>query len=367
MKSLLMSLVFTLGLSTAAFAKTPPEIMKPYKEYRSALKAGDAHRAREHSYEAWQQAEKLLGDSKLTGDLAQNFADIRSDEKDKNRADAFERSMELASYYGEEAPITWLDRSIRLGNYYKSYGDWRKMFSTAKDIAKYAEENGLTNSTFYGEALTLKTEWYVRRGDHEKTEETSEAAMQAFESATDGVVSIQPLMATLYSGFGEEGQGNVMDAALEYQKVMEAIDGKLDQDHPLSAQALGRWSHMRSRLSAEGLLEEAEQKGLCQCWPYDKPRNEALKPIKRVPPKMPRDAYVSGYSIVEFDLDDAGKIINPEILISWPKDIYEEASLESLEEWEYTPRVEGETQADREDLITTIRYRLSDSSGNILY
>lgn len=367
MKSLLMSLAFTVGLSTAAVAQTPPEVLKPYKEYRAALEAGDGEIARKKSYVAWQQAEKLMGESKLTGDLAQNFADITSEEEDKKRVTAFERSMELASYYGEEAPIVWLDRSIRLGNYYKSYGDWRKMYSAAKDTAEYAEENGLTNSTFYGEALTLQTEWHVRKGNHKKTEETSQAALTAFESATDGIVSIQPLMATLYSGFGEEGQGNVMDAALEYQKVMETIDGKLPQDHPLSAQALGRWSHMRSRLSAEGLLEEAEQKGLCQCWPYDKPRNEALKPIKRVPPKMPRDAYVSGYSIVEFDLDDEGKIINPEILISWPKDIYEEASLESLEEWEYTPRVEGETQADREDLITTIRYRLSDSSGNILY
>ena len=42
-----------------------------------------------------------------------------------------------------------------------------------------------------------------------------------------------------------------MEAALDYQKVMELIDGKLDRDHPLAAQALGRWSHMRSRLHSE--------------------------------------------------------------------------------------------------------------------
>ena len=367
MKSLLLSLGLILALTEASAASTPPEVLKPYKEYRAAVDAGDADTARKQSYKAWMQAEKLLGESKLTGDLAQNFADIISEKEDKKRVTAFERSMELSSFYGSETQTIWMDRAIRLANYYKSYGEWRDMYSTAKNAADYAEENGLTTSTFYGEALTLQTEWHVRRGNHRKTKETSEAALKVFDSARDGVVSIQPLMATLYSGFGEEGQDNVLDAALEYQKVMEAIDGKLPQDHPLSAQALGRWSHMRARLSSEGRLEEAEQKGLCQCWPYDKPRNETIKPIKRVPPKMPRDAYVSGYSIVEFDLDDKGGIINPQVLVSWPPDLYEESSLKSLEDWEYTPRVPGETDEDRQDIVQTITYRLTDYSKNVLY
>ena len=367
MKKLFLSLGLALALSGIAQAKTPPEVLKPYKEYRAALKKGDAELARKHGLLAWEKAEELLGASKTTGDLAQNYADILTEQKDKKREAAYKRSAELASHYEKNAHLIRVERKVKLAEYYQQFSQSLKMLNTSKDIVKYASENGLKDSTFVGVAYTLQADYYAKKGNHVKTHKSAEAALKVFDNASDGIVSAQPILASLYSGFGNEGQDNVMEAALDYQKVMESIDGKLDRDHPLAAQALGRWSYMRARLNTEGKLDEAEQKGLCKCWPYNKPRNESLKPIERVAPKMPRKAYRSGYSIVEFDLDNDGKVINPEILTSWPKDIFERSTLKALEKWKYTPRTTGESDSDRQDLLVTLRYNLTDGSGEGIY
>lgn len=371
MKKLFLSLGLALALNGFAHAKTPPEVLKPYKEYRTALKNDDEVASRKHGYVAWQKAEELLGDVKITGDLANNYAQIKNSDKNKavfkRQEAAHKRAMELSSAYGVDAPITYLERGLNLMNFYWLNDIAHKSFNTAKDLSKYAEANGLTTTTFYGEALTQQAGYYASKSKHKQAEKIARKALEAFSQKTDNYATPIPILANLYEGYGLEGQDKSMEAALSYQKVMETLDGIHPSEHPLAAKALGRWSHMRAVLSNEARLEEAESKGLCKCWPYDKPRNESLKPIKRVPPKMPSDAYVSGFSIIQFDLDDTGKPINPEILVSWPKDVFEKSSLKSLAKWEYTARAPEETNSDREELVTTIRYILTDLSGNILY
>ncbi|MDB2438212.1 hypothetical protein N9W89_05810 [Hellea sp.] len=371
MKKLFLSLGLVLILGGFAQAKTPPEVLKPYKEYRAALTAGDASEALRHGYTAWQTSEELLGDAKITGDLAQNYALIKNESDDKQvrkrQETAYKRAWELTSKYGVDAPIMYLERGINMMNFYLMTGNNSKAYGTSKKLSKYAEANSLTTSTFYAEALTQQAGYYAARAKHAKAEKVAEKALAAFSNVNDDYATSVPILANLYQGYGLEGQDMSMEAAFSYQKVMESLDGIGPDEHPLAAKALGRWSHMRAVLKSEGKLEEAENKGLCKCWPYDKPRNESLKPIKRVPPKMPRKAYVSGFSIVQFDVDDGGSPINTEILVSWPKDLYEQSSLKSMEGWEYTPRTAEETDGDRQGLVTTIRYMLRDNSGNILY
>ena len=268
----------------------------------------------------------------------------------------------------EEDPATaYLERSVEFMNFKIANYSNNAAFSISKKITNYAEKYNLTQSTFYAEALTNQAGYYASKAKHKKAEAVAKKALETFDNRTDDFVTVHPLLANMYNGYGLEGQQKSVEAALSYQKVMEALDGIQPDEHPLAAQALGRWSHMRAVLNSEGLLEEAEEKGLCQCWPYDKPRNEEVKPVKRVPPKMPRNAYVSGFTIVEFDLDDAGKPINEQVLVSWPEELYEDASLKSLKQWEYTPRTSDETDADRQGIIQTIRFMLTDSQGNIIF
>lgn len=106
-------------------AKTPPEVIKPYKAYKTALAENNFETARERAYEAWQRAEKLLGDSRITGDLAFNYATIPPEKQNSDETtstayrasnkrsvskktytrieDAFAESIKLASYHKDIA------------------------------------------------------------------------------------------------------------------------------------------------------------------------------------------------------------------------------------------------------------------------
>jgi len=366
MKKIILSVSLALALSGVVQAKTPSEVLKPYKEYRAAHEKDDKKAAAKYALEAWQQAEKLIGDSKITGDLAQNYADVFKDKKDKNTIKAYERAIELARFHETDTNEIWLDRSIKLAAYHLLT---RNKFK-AKKILKSAEEHAiatdLARSTYMGEIKTYQAQIAVSKGNHKKTEKLATEALEIFKNRQDRLASAQPIFATLYSGYGKEGQEDFVPAVMEYQKIMEGLDNALPRTHPLRMKALGRWMTMRDRITREGKLEEAEAAGLCECWPYDKKRNENVQPIKRVPPVMPRDAWQSGFAIVEFDLDDAGGTTNPRILEAWPKDVWDKSALRALRKWEYAPRTPEEVDADRTEIVVTMWYKLTDQFGDLI-
>jgi len=366
MKRLFLSVGLALALSGFAQAKTPPEVLKPYKAYRTAYDKNDNKAAAKYGLEAWQQAEKLIGDAKITGDLAQNYADVFKQKKDKNTIKAYERAIELSKFYDAEANKIWLDRNIKLAAYHLQINNKTTAAKVLKDAEKYAVTTGLETSTYMGEIKTYQAQIAVIKGNHKKTEKLAVEALKIFENREDRLSSVQPIFATLYSGYGKEGQEDFVPAVMEYQKIMEGLDNVLPRNHPLRMKALGRWMTMRNRITREGKIEEAEAAGLCECWPYDKKRNENVQPIKRVPPVMPRNAWQSGFAIVEFDLDDAGGTTNQKILESWPKEVWDKSALKSVTKWEYAPRTAEEVDSDRTEIVATIWYRLTDQYGDLI-
>jgi TonB family protein len=264
----------------------------------------------------------------------------------------------------------YLQRGVKLAQYHMTNGDDRKINKLSTKLMKFAKDNNLNRSVFYAEVLTLKAGAMVSERNGKRMLELTEEALDVFSNPSEPYDTPYPILANLYHGFAYEYEDNVFDAALSYQKVMEYV-GDLDYEtHPIVGRALGRWSHMRTRLQTSGEYDDAVKSGLCECWPYDVERNESVQPITRVPPLFPRKALrsgVSGYTIVQFDLDDDGNTINPKAIVSWPPEFYEKAALESLAKWEYSPRAEGETDADRTNLITTIRFQIQDKSGNPIY
>jgi len=103
-----------------AFAQTPPEVLKPYKAYRAALQAEDLQTASKQAYLAWQAAEKLLGDTKTTGDLAQNYADTTKKlpgpkGTSKQIRQAYRRAIVLAKFHDDNSGEIYLQRVVTLG------------------------------------------------------------------------------------------------------------------------------------------------------------------------------------------------------------------------------------------------------------
>jgi len=362
-------IAFSLSFSITASPQTPPDVMKAYKEYKVLFEKDDVEATKKKAFEAWQLAEEKMGDSQTTANLAVNYLDMAalSFKKNKDVDKGFDRVIDLAKLKSDDERALYVtELYYKHANYHNRRRNHMRSRSIAKKGVKYATEAGLEKSTFLGELYTLVAASYVARADNKQVGEYAQKALDTFEQADDGFPTAQPLLARLYSGYAKEDEDDILDAALEYQQVMETIDGVLPRNHPFMMRALGRWSSMRERLSRNGLLDEAEEKGLCKCWPYDKPRNEAIKPIKRATPKMPARAPQSGFSIVEFDLADDGTTKNVKILESWPEGIFEKSSEKAVLKWVYPKKTAEQTESDRTEFITTVRYILADEFGNVI-
>ncbi|WP_298917521.1 energy transducer TonB [uncultured Algimonas sp.] len=355
-----------LCLASPSAAQLPDSVKTSYDAYVAAMKSGDADAVKTSARAAWQAAESTLGDHKSTGDLAFNYAAAQGKPIEKDQIEAVERSMELTDGYGADAPLTYLERGIVHIQLLRHRDKIRRARHAAIKLVDYADENGLSGSTFTGEALTLLAGMHASEGDGERAAEASERALTIFESATDGIRTVQHIHANLYRGYAHESDEDHMSAALRYQTVMEKTDGFDPGTYPVVGTALGRWIHMRGALRDAGRLEEAEEKGLCQCWPYDKPRNENVLPIKRIPPVMPTEARQSGYVVVEFDLTDEGRPTNERVITAWPE-YFEKPAMRSLGKWEYSARTPDQTDADRTDILATITFRLLDERGDVIW
>ncbi len=390
-RSLALSL-FWLTYSSAAFAKLPDEVMDPYKAYRAALEKSDNILAKKKALEAWEAAEKLLGDHKATGDLAINYASVSPSGNEKNRyknyqmrAKAFNRGIELSHFYGEEAGTTEVERRIALADLdltvwsyrYSQFGmsGARKKrsgnISSIRRAEKAVEEYGLEGTTSDGDVNVLYTRYYQLNGDPEKAIQYGEKALNIYADRTDGLVSKHFFNARLFKGYSHSDLADKthdidqkIKAALEFQVVMQNVKGGLPADHAFVKIAFRNWMKARSDIEEAGMLDAAEKAGLCECWPYQNYKDKAV-PLKRVPPEMPSSASASGHVNLKFDVDDDGRPENIAV-VSSSNPLFEASAVKSVESWEYSKLQPNADAKNRKDISVTIRYRLTNRSGNII-
>ena len=207
---------------TVAAAKTPPEVLTPYKSYRTALDDKDFDKASKYAYTAWQAAEEHLGDHKTTGDLAQNYADVANltDAKTKTIEEALLRAIALSSFYGDSAAEMKLQREVNYGTFLMKNNKDRKYKKRFELAVADAEQSGLQNSTFMGELYSLRAAYAVRKADHDDTEMYAEKAREIFRNAEDKYATSHPILATLFAGYGKEGN----------EEFVPAVDGISDGD-----------------------------------------------------------------------------------------------------------------------------------------
>ncbi len=376
MKKLLLSLGICLALSNIAYGKTPPEVLKPYKEYRAALEAGKTEVAYKKARIAWKLAEDMLGDSKTTGDLASNFADINptkdyTPKKYKERMKAHARSIKLASFHGEDEADMALVRhlmrietsltlaSIKNGKFIQ--GGKGLYFD---DMEKALDEYDQVGSTYEGDMEVLRTRHYELKKDYERSLEASTRAETLFKNRTDNVSTHYPILLKLYKGNSLRGVGSPIKAALEYQAVMQNLEGIMPAEHPFVKNAFTQWMLTRSELEDAGRLEEAEQAGLCECWPFENYKNQAL-PLLRVPPILPRRAKRSGHVNVMFDVSEAGKPINIQVLNSTDS-VFEKPTLDSVAKWRYQAAEDAPEDQSRKGVANKVSFILADIHGRVI-
>jgi TonB family protein len=367
-------------------AKTPPEVLKPYKAYRAALETKDSKAAKKHALEAWEMAEKMLGDHKITGDLAMNYASISPDGSEKNpyrnyekRARAYQRAIKLSKFYGENFGETEVQRRIDLvdleltvtrhklsslrGNVSATRGQIGKITEIQK-LEKAIERHDLIGSTFDADLQVLFARYYEVNSRPEKALIHSDKALEIYKNRTDDYFSKYEYFIRIFKGNSHYNLDEKIKAALEYQVLMQNLEGQVPADHPVVNLAFKNWMKTRSELEDAGRLEEAETAGLCECWPFENYKDKAV-PLKRVPPRMPSSARRSGHVYVTFDVDPDGTPENIEIVSSSSKK-FEQPALKSVEKWQYSKLEPDADPENRKGISTKIVYRLRDRSGNII-
>ena len=382
-------LVFTALLFGAPVkAAIPEEVMTAYKAYNTALEQKDYKAAIKHAKTAWQNAETAMGDSNTTGNLAYNYGFLAARfGKMENSVEAITRGVDLAHLAKKDGALSRLEREVELVSVLLVLNKRNKAWKRLDKAREFAGENNIDDSVFAGELMVHQSRLVAdnanraskyslsalgtrfnrtRRAEkiQSKSAQFSYDAIDIFDKNPDTARASFKAIAYKLIGFSHERDKEWEEALLAYQESMKIQQAYSDIDDRGYITTIGRWINVRTHFLHDLEYEEALEQGLCKCWPYDKEKNIRAKPIKRVPPIMPRKASTSGFSIVRFDLDDDGNVINPEILNSWPVKMYDRSSLNSLKRWKYETKADGKDGAQRTGIVSTIKYILTDYMGN---
>ena len=90
-------------------------------------------------------------------------------------------------------------------------------------------------------------------------------------------------------------------------------------------------------------------------------RDGSAVPLVRVDPEYPRAARqerIEGFVRVRFDISPTGRVLNPEVLESQPKGVFEQAALRAFNRWKYRPQVVAGKAVEQRNQITKIIFEL---------
>lgn len=90
--------------------------------------------------------------------------------------------------------------------------------------------------------------------------------------------------------------------------------------------------------------------------------NDGAKPITRLPPIMPKNAFRTGHVSFIFDLDDTGALENIRVTKA-TEEIFVRPTLRSLETWKYTERSQGEPASNRKNICSSLMFSFRDERG----
>lgn len=339
MKKVIVSILIGLSLAQTAIGQIPTDVLKPYKAYKVALEKDDKATALKNAKKAWNKAELLIGDSQTTGNLAQNYADLQRYQNFNEAIKAYERAVELAVEDTEDNKSIKLERLIKLSEMYISTPRHAEAKKYVREAENLIQETNLMKSTFAGEVKVLAG-WLEGAGkDGNKALALSyfDDAIEIFESSSIVYDSVFPYAVHVYKGDVLQNLRKPIEAALEYQLIMQGLKVSLEEDHPFAQMAFNKWMAMRAVIDQHNKTEEALRAGICKCWPYDEMiSNNKAMPLKRMPPKVHSSIRKSGHVIFKFDIDETGSPENLEVVSATDK-VFIRASKIALKKWKYEP------------------------------
>lgn len=86
-------------------------------------------------------------------------------------------------------------------------------------------------------------------------------------------------------------------------------------------------------------------------------------PLVRINPDYPQRALsrgLEGWVQVQFTISETGAVIDPVVVDSSPKGIFDDAAIKAVSRWRYNPKIEGAVAVQRVGVQTIIRFTLED-------
>lgn len=80
-------------------------------------------------------------------------------------------------------------------------------------------------------------------------------------------------------------------------------------------------------------------------------------------PVCPRRALargIEGWVQVQFTISETGAVLDPIVVDSSPKEIFDEAAIKAVSGWRYDPKIENAVAVPRADVRTIVRFMLAD-------
>lgn len=365
------------AVGTAQAQGLPDAIAQPYLAYNEAMEAREYAAAREAALQAWRAAEAVDHDAETTAILADNYAQLASAFGEHEAArDAYRSAAELLE--GTDMPAgvvaeTWV-LAARSALAAGDNRDAMRCADTAGDLAENAEAmdaRARAELIFSSRSVQAHAQW--RNGQIGLAALRAGEAMEAADGFDLTDNSSYGLMAFIL-GADSSMAGDQEEAAF---RLTEAYYYLAEQ-----RSALRYWAdYVRGQLDEEGrraVLQRINMANFPDLAPaQDEEDADPLpsleeaaanedrdaQPQRRRPPTYPPDAArvgADGVAVVRFDVDETGRTLNAEVVISLPYREFGEAALEAVERWRYEPAMSDGQPRMREGVITQFDFMMAD-------
>ncbi|MGB3457114.1 MAG: hypothetical protein WBG08_09960 [Litorimonas sp.] len=242
---LLVATALAAGMVSPASAKTPPEVLTPYKAYRAALQNDDYATAIIHAEAAYTAALEHKSDAAaLIAPLAQNFADLLDDPK--RRVELYRAAIEATPTDTPENIEMGAERWVLLAQaqMLRDQSKRRTFNQARKDIDagwKFIQWAGLEDTTFGGEIMVAKGWAAAGNGKEDKALEWYDRADTVFSGPNHTYFSVLEYSNKLLRGKTLLAYDRDIEAALSLQEVMQNSEGQLPAEHPYIQDAFQSW------------------------------------------------------------------------------------------------------------------------------
>lgn len=369
-----VALVLTASVSAQDL---PSSVTGPYVEYERALEAGDGAAALDAARRAFEAGEAARIDRETLGLLAENFGSMAAANGDFEQArDAWREAARL----GERARLAPTERAWRWHNAAVNAfraEDMRDAHRCSREtVEALAELERVEGDAllFAEEAYALNARMALSTGQARRALEPAEALI-ALRVASGRAPDASFANAHYAAGISRLIRSDNAEAVYHFHMVMDvARDQEADSAElenlfynasALYALAAGRAGHRISRVD-----ELLEQDTLHQSRYMTEVDDEEAElppgwidtaPIERAEPRYPRSAEedgMEGVVIVEFAVDENGRVADPQIRASVPGGLFDEAVLSAMEDWTYTPATQEGVPVRREGVSVCFTFML---------